>query len=215
MYTRSRLYQIKLPSAGARIIHYLPLNVFGEGLAHLNGLFYQLTWKAGKAFVYTDDQITSGRVLHTSELQLRSYKGEGWGLSALENELILSDGTDIIQFLNPQTWAQNTQLNVRNESEPAENLNELEVVNGKIYANLWDLKNRIFEINPETGCVETIFDIKSLYEASFPCSLQEEFEAGRLDPYDYVPNGIAYDPLNRQLYLTGKNWPKIFVFHLD
>ena len=171
----------------------VPVQYFAEGLAALDGKLYQLTWQDKTAFVYD---------LKTFKLETNfSYPYEGWGLTTDGRQLILSDGTDLIRFINPADFAVGKTIQVREHGLAVVNLNELEYIKGEIFANVWQTDD-IVRINRDTGEVTG--------RISF---------AGLLDPADRdsttdVLNGIAYDAAGDRLFITGKFWPKLFEIRL-
>ncbi len=167
----------------------LPAEYFGEGLALLNSRLYQLTWRHGKGFVY--DLATF------APLREFAYSGEGWGLTTDGRSLILSDGTAQLRFLDPESFAVTRTVEVTHDGRPVTQLNELEYIEGEIYANLWQT-HRIVRIDPKNGRVTGIIDLAGILPAS---------ERRRNTD---VLNGIAYDPAARRLFVTGKNWPRVF-----
>jgi len=171
----------------------VPFQYFAEGLAALNGKLYQLTWQQNTAFVY--DLNTFNREL------LLSYRGEGWGLTTDGQSLIMSDGTDELRFLDPSSFQIRRTVRVRDHGEPVSELNELEFVKGEIYANVWKT-DHIVRINPATG--EVLGDI----------NLTGLLAPGDRDDNTDVLNGIAYDAAGDRLFVTGKNWPKLFEIRL-
>jgi glutamine cyclotransferase len=168
---------------------------FGEGIAVVNDKLYQLTWQNKKGFVY--DVRSFKRI---SEFTFESK--EGWGLTTNGKELIMSDGTDQLSFIDPASMKVIKKLSVSNMGYPENYLNELEYVNGSIYANVY-LKKYIVRINSETGKVEGMIDLSSLVN-----SLQLHY------PRADVLNGIAFDPLTKKLLITGKLWPRIYEIEL-
>ena len=183
--------------------------MFGEGLAQLGDRFYQLTWRAGLAFAYSFD--TASDTL-TRESTFRR-DGEGWGLTHVGDELVLSDGTDVLSFVDPATFATERVLRVRFGDTPIRNLNELENVRGDILANVYG-DSRIVGIDPRSGCVVSLIDATGLVAeiAEDLSAVTSPICSATCSSWDFVLNGIAYDPDRDELYLTGKNWPKIFVF---
>jgi glutamine cyclotransferase len=161
---------------------------FAEGLTDWGSRLVQLTWETNIGFVY--DLASFKRV------QTFSYDGEGWGLAHDDRRLIMSDGTPTLRFLDPQTMKVIGQLAVRDGNLPVEDLNELEFVEGEIYANVWTT-DRIAIISPATGQVTGWIDLAGL--------MPRGFTAG-----DAVLNGIAYDRSRRRLFVTGKLWPRLF-----
>jgi glutamine cyclotransferase len=168
----------------------LPPDFFGEGIAILNGKLYELTWQNKLAMVYD---------LKTFNLLQRfTYDTEGWGMTTDGKRLIMSDGTSTLRFRNPDTFAETGKLEVSEAGRPVDQLNELEWVDGEIYANVWKT-TRIVRISAKDGHVLGWIDLNGL-----------------LKPEDIVPretdvlNGIAYDPATKRLFVTGKKWPKLF-----
>lgn len=208
LYGGSALYEYELETGKQRLVHALPGFLFAEGLAFLDGLFYQLTWKARRAYIYTDEQIASGELLNSSDLERRTYTGEGWGLTDYEGKLIKSDGSDTLEFLNPYTLQRISSLEVKSPNLELGKVNEMERIGDKIFANIY-VAQEIAQIDPATGCVEKLFNLRELFDFAFPnCDKCGELES------DTVANGIAYNEGESELYLTGKNWPYIFVFKL-
>ncbi len=163
---------------------------FGEGLTDWGSTLIQLTWISHKAFVY--DRF-SFRLLKTLE-----YQGEGWGLTHDEKQLILSDGTSYLRFLDPETFHVSRRIHVVDEDHhPIENLNELEYIHGEIYANIWQT-SEIIRISPRTGEVLGHLDLSGIIDKR------------ELQGNGAVLNGIAYDSRGDRLFVTGKLWPKIF-----
>jgi glutamine cyclotransferase len=171
----------------------LPSELFGEGITVLDDRVFQLTWKAGRAFMYD---------LHTFDvLKEFAYDTEGWGLTHDGTELIMSDGSATLYYRDPQTFEVTGRISVHDENGPVAMLNELEFVEGTIFANVW-LTDRIAMIDPETGVVKGWVDAQGLLEPS------------DVDKGADVLNGIAYDASQGLLFLTGKLWPKIFAVRL-
>lgn len=170
--------------------HDLPAEYFGEGLTDSGSNLIQLTWKAHKGFVY--DRFSF------SLLSTFNYAGEGWGLAHDETQLIMSDGSPTLRFLDPKTFRVTRRLHVSDENGQAvEQLNELEYVHGEIYANVWH-SNMIARVSPRTGRVVGWIDLSGIIE-------RRELANG-----EAVLNGIAYDAAGDRLFVTGKLWPKLF-----
>ncbi len=167
----------------------LPSQYFGEGITVFGPEIVELTWRAGTGFVY-------GRSDFTVERRF-SYTGEGWGLANNGREIFMSDGTSAIRVLDPKTLAEKRRIEVRDGGSPVAQLNELEWVDGQIYANVWET-DRIARISPATGQVLSWIDCAGLLS-----------EMLRPNP-DAVLNGIAYDARGKRLFVTGKLWPKLF-----
>lgn len=166
---------------------------FAEGLALVGDRLVQLTWKAGTGVVY--DRKTLKR------LKTFEYAGQGWGLTYDGKRLIMSDGSNELRFFDPQTYEQTGRLKVSYQGQPLNLINELEMVKGELWANIWKY-DLIVRINTETGLVDGVADASGLRQ-----SLTGPY---RLD----VLNGIAYDEQADRLYLTGKWWPKVFQVEL-
>jgi len=171
----------------------VPPPYFAEGITLLKGKIYQLTWQHQTGFIY--DALSFEK---TGEFK---YTGEGWGLTNDGQSLILSDGTNRIRFLDPETFQVMRTIAVLDGKSPVMELNELEFVKGEIYANIWHA-DRIARINPQTGAVVGWIDLQRLLK---PGEVQDE---------EAVLNGIAYDEPSGRLFVTGKLWPKIFEIRL-
>lgn len=182
--------------------------MFGEGPASTGNKLIQLTWKSGKALVHELDYSESTRPTTRGHVNGLTYSGEGWGLTHFQNKLIMSNGSTKLQSLNPETMETESVVDVVLGKQTIRSINELENVNGLIYANIYGTGD-ILAIDPESGCVEKVYDINELWSAAL--SLVERTESQ--SDWDFVPNGIAYDQQTGTLYLTGKNWPLIFVFN--
>lgn len=168
---------------------------FAEGMTIFNDQIYQLTWKKNKGFVY---DLETFELKKTFDYQ---QSKEGWGLTHNNEKLIKTDGTERVWFLDPETLKEESYIETYTNSRKAENLNELEFVKGKIYANLWQ-KNSILIVDPKNGAIEGIVNLKGL-----------QSKAGQKGD-DNVLNGIAYDEENDRLFVTGKKWDKVFEIKL-
>lgn len=171
----------------------LPVEFFGEGVADLDGKLYQLTWKSRKGFVYDTGTL--------EPLGDFTYTGEGWGLTSDGESLIMSDGSDRLRYLDPKTFRVWREVRVRFNGKPVNLLNELEYIEGEIFANVWH-SNFIVRIQPTDGSVLGVIDLTGI-----------DAKARRRDP-EHVLNGIAYDPEAREFFVTGKCWPKIYQIRL-
>ena len=197
LYGQSSLREVDLATGAVLRQWLVPGQFFAEGLALLDGKLYQLTWKEQKVFVYdlNADPKTFRKVGEFS------YTNEGWGLATDGHWLIMSDGGSTLRFLNPATFAVDHKVQVLKDGVPQERLNELEYVKGEIYANIWQT-DWVARIDPATGRVMGMIDFSYLLPA-----------ADRKTTTD-VLNGIAYDPVGDRLFVTGKNWPKLFEVRL-
>jgi len=168
--------------------------IFGEGIAPAGDRLVSLTWMDERGFIWLLDDF--------APLGAFSYEGEGWGLAATPTELVMSDGSATLRFLDPDTLAVKRLLAVTLDGAPMFELNELEWVDGVIYANVWR-SDLIVRIDPASGRVTGTIDISAL-----------TVEAGG-DMSVKTPNGIAWDPVAKQLLVTGKLWPTVFALTLD
>jgi glutamine cyclotransferase len=164
---------------------------FGEGLTVLNDNIYQLTWQNGVGFVYDVNTFKK-----KSSFKYGKSK-EGWGICNDGKVLYKSDGTERIWLLNPDTLAETDNIQAYTNKGKISNLNELEWVNGKIYANRYQ-KNGVAIINPENGAIEGVIDFSSLKDMV------------KQHPTLDVLNGIAYNPDTKTIFVTGKHWDKLF-----
>ena len=163
--------------------------MFGEGLARVGNRLVQLTWRSRRGFVY---DLATFRLLHEFP-----YEGEGWGLTHDGRSLILSDGSDVLTYLDPQRFVSTRRLAVTWNGRPVHRLNELEFIEGEVWANVWHT-DFIVRIDPASGRVASYLDMSRL----LPADRRSEPEA--------VLNGIAYDPATRRVFVTGKLWPLLF-----
>ncbi len=164
---------------------------FGEGITIFNNKIYQLTWREKTGFVYDLNDFKL--------LKQFSYSGEGWGLTNDSTNLILSDGTHVLRFINPETFEVVRTLAVFDEKgRPLMEINELEYIKGEIWANVWQ-EGEIVRIDPNTGKLVSRIDLTKLAD--------EEMDSSRDAD---VLNGIAYDSASERLFITGKKWNKLF-----
>ena len=188
-YGRSQLLRTDLASGKVLQSKKLSKEEFGEGITVLGDKIYQLTWLNGKLHIY--DKAT------LRHLATHTYKGEGWGLTSDGEKLYMSDGTNYIRVLNSETLAQERRFGVTLRGESLQYLNELEWIDGKIWANVYTT-NYIVIINPENGVVEGVVNLSGI--------LPEKERDYKTD----VLNGIAYDKATKRIFVTGKNWSKLF-----
>ncbi|MBC6489986.1 glutaminyl-peptide cyclotransferase [Flavihumibacter stibioxidans] len=170
---------------------------FGEGVTILGDKLYQLTWTSNIGFIY--DPVTLRR---TGEFPLKT---EGWGITNDSTSLIVSDGTSNLYYLNPADFSTRKILGVSDNNGPVNNLNELEFINGYIYANRWQT-NYILKIDPSNGQVVGMADLSNLLKQYN----RPDFNENIYNNGDAVLNGIAYDPDTKKVYITGKLWPVMF-----
>lgn len=190
---QSSLRRVELKTGKVVRLLRLSPRVFGEGIALYGNRIIQATWKSQVAFVFDKDSFQFLKVLR--------YSTEGWGLTYDGEHIIMSDGTPTLHFYDPSTFQEVRAFEVRDDKGPVAMLNELEYVNGEIYANVW-LTERIARIDARTGQIVGWIDLSGLLSAA------EQTEA--VD----VLNGIAYDAANKRLFVTGKLWPKLFEIEL-
>lgn len=171
----------------------LAAEYFGEGVTELNGKLYQLTWKNQVGFVYDAKTLQWQKNF--------GYSGEGWGLTTDGTHLIMSNGSERLRFLDPNTFRVVKEITVRHKGKAITQLNELEWVEGEIFANIW-FRDEIVRINPADGSVLGIIDLSGI-----------DAKETRKEP-DFVLNGIAYDATTGDLFVTGKCWPKIYQIRL-
>lgn len=188
-YGESVLQRTDLTTGRADVVAKLPNTEFGEGITVLGGKVYQLTWQSNKAYVY--DTRTG------EKLQEFRYPGEGWGLTTDGQQLYLSDGSENIYTLDPATFKRLKRTTVTLRGEPWRMLNELEWIDGKIWANVYT-SDQIVIFDPATGVVEGIVDLTGLLPQA------------DIDAQTDVLNGIAYDAATGRIFVTGKNWDKLF-----
>jgi glutamine cyclotransferase len=163
--------------------------LFGEGLALVDNRLVQLTWQSRRGFVYD--------LASFSLLKEFAYDTEGWGLTYDGKNLILSDGSSGLSFLDPQTFKPIKRVTVTMNGNPLDELNELEFIDGEIWANVWQT-DLIVRIDPTSGKAGSFLDLKGI--------LAPSDRGGR----EAVLNGIAYDGEKRRIFITGKLWPRIF-----
>ena len=193
IYGESKL-RIYNPHTGEVIAsQQLPESIFGEGLTVHENLLYTLTWKAEIVYIHNTELKPVGT---------GTIEGEGWGICSTGRELVTSNGSSSLSFRNPGDLQVNHTLDVTLSGEPLDRLNELECVNGRIYANRWH-DDRIFRIDSESGNVEAIIDFEDLVETYSP-----EDEGS-------VLNGIAHIPGTNDFWVTGKNWPTFHLIRLN
>lgn len=192
MFGRSSLRRVELATGKVLRKYDLPQELFGEGLAVYGDKLVQLTWTSGAGFVYDKNTFDLLRTFN--------YAHEGWGITFDGRRLIVSDGTAILRFWDPETFVETGRVEVRDQAGPVARLNEMEFINGEIYANVWQTEF-IVRISPDTGRVVGRIDLEGLRR-------QVIGEPGE------VLNGIAYDAAGDRLFVTGKLWPTLFEIKL-
>jgi len=192
LWGKSSLRRVCLETGEVLQNHSLSERFFGEGITVFGDRIVQLTWRSGVGFIYDKHSFAL--------LQSFNYSGEGWGLTNNGSVLIMSDGSSTLRFLDPYSFQNVGQVNVTSAGEPVTMLNELEYIDGQVYANVW-LTDRIAVINPETGQVTAWIELEGL-------------NPEESDNTSSVLNGIAYDPERCRLFVTGKLWSKLYEIKL-
>ncbi len=193
LYGQSTLRRVELETGDILQIHELPAQYFGEGITIYDSKIIQLTWQSSVGFIYDKDSFKLLREF--------DYPTEGWGITHDGKRLIMSDGSSTLHFLEPETLEEIGRIEVYDSDGPVTGLNELEYVQGEIYANVLQT-DHIARIAPQTGEVVGWIELEGL--------LHHEDCTEAID----VLNGIAYDAINDRLFVTGKLWPKLFGIEL-
>ncbi len=191
----SKLSKIDINTGKDLLTINLDKKYFGEGITILNGKIFQLTYKEEKCFVYDLKSF--------KKLQEFSYTGEGWGMTNDGKQIINSNGSNNLYYRNANTFAEENIIAIFDENGPLANINELEYVDGFIYANVW-YKNYIVKIDPKQGKVIAKFDFSGLINQYMPNLHRDE-----------VINGIAYNKQKGTFYITGKFWPLLFEIKMN
>jgi glutaminyl-peptide cyclotransferase len=190
---QSALMHIKLEDGSVIKSRALSSRYFGEGIAVANDQIFQLTWRENMVFVYdlaTFEPVTS-----------HYWPREGWGLTFDGEHLVLSDGSDQLFFIDPATFQPVRQISVKIADQPVYQLNELEYINGEVWANVW-MSQQLVRINPATGLVTAVVDLTGLVNQT------------QTGGSEAVLNGIAWNADSEQLYVTGKLWAHLFEIEL-
>lgn len=190
----SSLRKVEISTGKVLQSNNLSQEYFGEGITLLNNKIYQLTWTSGVCFAYDFDTFGNAGTF--------TYSTQGWGLTSNQTELIMSDGSNVIYFIEPQNFTEVRRIEVYDNNGPVKMLNELEYIDGKIFANVY-LTDNIVVIDPETGAVTASIDFSGI--------LKESQRNGNED----VLNGIAYDSQTKRYFVTGKYWSKLFQVEIQ
>ncbi len=190
---RSAVKIVDLKTGKTLKSHELPDNYFGEGITIIENKIIQLTWRSKTGFVYDKKTLKL--------IKKFSYQTQGWGITYDGKYLIISDGSAVLYFMDPNTFKVVGTLEVYGDSGKVSKLNELEYINGEIYANIWGIE-KIARINSKTGRVTAWIDLSGL--------LSDQDKKNRVD----VLNGIAFNSDKGRLFVTGKLWPKMFEIEL-
>ena len=193
-YGQSSLRKVELETGTVVQLHQLDDRFFAEGLALFGNRLLQLTWLANKGFAYRLDSF--------EQLAEFAYPTEGWGLTYDGELLVMSDGSATLYFRDPFTFAEVSRITVAAQGRPVSQLNELEWIAGEVFANIWQT-DTIARIDPTTGQVAGWIDLTGLLS-----------DADRRGSNAEVLNGIAYDSGGERLFVTGKQWPKLYQIEL-
>jgi len=188
-YGQSSLRKVDLKSGEVKQSLNLAREIFGEGLASYGNNLIQITWKSQVAFVYDKQTF--------KQISKFNYLGEGWGIAYDGKKLIMSNGSEILTYYDTEYFTELGHIEVCDDKEAVRWLNELEYINGEIYANIYQ-EATIAVIDPLSGKVKAYLNLSSL----IPEKLKND--------NDHVLNGIAYNPENGHLFVTGKNWPLLY-----
>lgn len=186
-YGGSRIYRSSVDGQES-VSQSLDPEFFGEGITKSGDAIWQLTWNEGVAFKRDADTF--------EELDRVSYDGQGWGICSTDDALITSDGSSTLTFRDPETFAENSTVDVTLDGSPVGNLNELECVDGEVYANIF-LDTDIMRIDPNSGEVTAVIDASNIPNNATPDT-------------NNVLNGIAHIPDSDRFYITGKRWPDLY-----
>ncbi|OHD09383.1 glutaminyl-peptide cyclotransferase [Sphingopyxis sp. RIFCSPHIGHO2_12_FULL_65_19] len=192
-YGRSRVARLDLKTGKALAETKLPQDQFGEGITRWGDQIVGVTWRGGIGNRWSIKDLKPVGTFR--------YQGEGWGVTMVDGSLALSDGTSMLRFLDPATMTEQRRVTVRFGGRPITMINELETIDGQVWANVW-MTDFIVRIDPATGEVAALVDLSGL-----------RADAGASGT-DSVLNGIAWDAKNRRLFVTGKNWPKLYEITL-
>ncbi len=187
---RSSVRRVNLESGEVQQVQALDDRFFGEGLARVGDRLIQLTWRNRRAIVWSADDL--------EQLDVHAYRGEGWGLCHDGERLIMSNGSHVLAFRDPETFERLGSVQVRLDGRRVRRLNELECVDGAVWANIWQ-DDLLVRIDPTSGAVTATVDASSLRERLPDSNSVRD-----------VLNGIAYNPETQRFYLTGKLWAKLF-----
>ena len=195
-YCFSSLRKIRLETGEILKQFSLPSNLFGEGITIYKDRIIQLTWMSLIGFVYDKKSF---RLLHSFRYPARM---EGWGITTDGKHLIMSDGSNRLYFIDPDSFELKSRLEVYDNKGPVRNINELEYIEGAIYANVWQ-SPKIIKIDSRSGQVTATIDFTDI--------VPKEYRGHS----DYVLNGIAYDPGKKRFFVTGKMWPHVYEVEIS
>ena len=191
--TGSSLREVEIETGKVRRQHNLESSLFGEGIALYGNRIFQVTWENKVGFVYDKSTFRLINKIY--------YATQGWGLTTIKDRIVMSDGTNVLYFFEPESFTVASRIEVYDNKEKVDSLNELEYINGEIWANIW-MSDRIARIDPVSGKVLGYIDLKGILPASDSA------------PDTDVLNGIAYDQSGNRIFVTGKKWPKLFEIRI-
>jgi glutamine cyclotransferase len=186
----STLREVELETGKVLRQHNLESSLFGEGITLYKNKIYQVTWRNKVGFVYEKATF--------SVINRIYYQTEGWGLTTVDDKIVMSDGTNVLYFFEPEMFTVTSRIEVYDNEKKVDQLNELEYINGEIWANIWQT-DKTARIDPMSGKVNSYVDLSALFPQS------KRVEAGA-----DVLNGIAYDAQGGRIFVTGKRWPKLY-----
>jgi glutamine cyclotransferase len=191
---QSSLRKVKFENGDVIKSYQLPNNIFGEGITLYKDWIVQITWQSHVGFVYDKETFALVKKFE--------YPTEGWGIITLGDQLIMSDGSETLHFLETTNFTETKKIQVYDNDGPVDNINEMELINGEIYANIYRT-DKLAKIDPETGKVTGYINLKNLLP-----------ETDKYEGID-VLNGIAFDKEGKRLFVTGKKWPKLFEIKIN
>ncbi len=190
----SSLREVELQSGKVLRQQNLDASLFGEGITLYHDRIYQVTWENKVGFVYDKSTFNVINKIY--------YSTQGWGLTTVKDRIVMSDGSNVLAFYEPEMFTIVSRIEVYDNEKKVDSLNELEYINGEVWANIW-MSDMIARIDPASGKVLGYVDMKGL--------LQETDKTPETD----VLNGIAYDPEGKRIFVTGKKWPKLFEIRIN
>ncbi len=190
----SSLREVELETGKVLRQHNLESSLFGEGITLYRNRIYQVTWTSKVGFVYDKSTFDILNKIY--------YQTQGWGLATIDDRIVMSDGTNVLYFFEPEMFTVVSRLEVYDNERQVDQLNELEFINGEIWANIWQT-DRIARIDPSNGRVNSFVDLSSLWP-----------EEQRRNTGADVLNGIAYDQQGKRIFVTGKKWPKLYQIEI-
>ncbi len=199
-YGESSLRKVNPKNGKILYVNALDQKYFGEGITLYNNKIIQLTWREQKAFVFNANTFEQ-----EDSFQPVTSNGEGWGITTIGDDLVISDGSNVLSFIDANDYHLKRTVQVYDNKGAVLSLNELEYINGKIYANVW-LTDKIVIINPKSGEVEAVLNLKGILKPRF---------RSRINPSDDVLNGIAWDKTTNKIFVTGKRWPRLFEIEVQ